>query len=1113
MKSTNNVLATNEKSYNNVDFVKNKIKTYNLNNENKKNKNYLPIVKYKNTSEKTKNVDNCMTTKSLNNLKNKNDIIRTGKYANEKIKVSEQINVNEKIKVNENLKHLKNRIPLLKTNILRTNETNKSMNTFKYKSNIERKENGEEGDIIKDLNIYNDANKCMEKNNSPKNEIEKNKIEKLTNINNITNDINNNIILEELSNRNKEKTIYINNGPMKKDTKCISQIKRTSININNKDYTCNISKPLIRRSITFMNTGKNIHLNKSTSSINNNENVLNNKKINDRMYIQNKAYIPQNSLIKNKIESSNKINNINTMNTMSSINNNNNNNNRNSIMLVKDINNNNIKSLTKDKYNKIITPISPVGINKKQTYKVSNIIENTISPILIPNYKKIKILKPTKIINPLSNDTFHNNLKKKLINTIMNPPAPKKIIKKDINDIYINKKKINNIDFKKINVPINKRITTIINKNEHDNIIISKQLTHKKNFIEINKQPLLRRHSTAILNHNISNLKTKISNVKDKNDKIYLNKGNITYKDNNTHNNHDKEKIIKYLPINNIQNEQETNIIPSNVLINQNVWTPKIMIIKKDNNEKNSNVENEIDNDNNKKNDNNDNNKKNDNNDNNKKNDNNDDNNKKNDNNDNNNNNNQSCVEKSNKINALFNIPKRLSSLIYPKIKKNFIAKINRNLNQTDKKNDDKNIDEKVNESLEKKINEPINEILVETKNQILNDLQNNQGELNYRTNKLTNDNTPSEYLENINKEKYILKEDIECHNKYIAHTNIMEKKDNKLNHVSDKNITYNDKIKDTNETSVSLKLKEITSNDLLCEYREEVLKKFNNEYINEEKNEIINEIYPKRLSYDNNKTYSSSCYNNTKQKEPEMIHKMNKNICSYEEISTYEKTKYIYPNETQESINCDITNISKDNYQPDHNDKGYKTNNLNINQKGNHNEEILHKEISHGEISHKEISHNDEISPIDKIYHNDEISYHDGVNMNTCEQNNNIKLREKQKEQIEKYDQTIKYIIDKNDDEIKNLFVNNNNDGEIIFDNKNIQDISEDFIKNEKINKIYISNNCINMYEEEEKNGETITKILNEKLNNIKTNQIIEHKDKNKIEHNTKGVLQKKNT
>lgn len=125
-------------------------------------------------------------------------------------------------------------------------------------------------------------------------------------------------------------------------------------------------------------------------------------------------------------------------------------------------------------------------------------------------------------------------------------------------------------------------------------------------------------------------------------------------------------------------------------------------------------------------------------------------------------------------------------------------------------------------------------------------------------------------------------------------------------------------------------------------------------------------------------------------------------------------KTKYIYPNETQESINCDITNISKDNYQPDHNDKGYKTNNLNINQKGNHNEEILHKEISHGEISHKEISHNDEISPIDKIYHNDEISYHDGVNMNTCEQNNNIKLREKQKEQIEKYDQTIKYIIDK---------------------------------------------------------------------------------------------------
>lgn len=91
-----------------------------------------------------------------------------------------------------------------------------------------------------------------------------------------------------------------------------------------------------------------------------------------------------------------------------------------------------------------------------------------------------------------------------------------------------------------------------------------------------------------------------------------------------------------------------------------------------------------------------------------------------------------------------------------------------------------------------------------------------------------------------------------------------------------------------------------------------------------------------------------------------------------------------------------------------DHNDKGYKTNNLNINQKGNHNEEILHKEISHGEISHKEISHNDEISPIDKIYHNDEISYHDGVNMNTCEQNNNIKLREKQKEQIEKYDRSI---------------------------------------------------------------------------------------------------------
>ncbi|CRH00943.1 conserved Plasmodium protein, unknown function [Plasmodium relictum] len=467
-KFTNYKNSFNDESISKRSFNISQLK--NEKNENSSLHENVYYSKYKDTPNlgSSKHSHNLNNTKDINSLKNTN----SKNYIDNSDKKNDIYDLESKNDLN-NLKS-KNYMIILKNN------TNKNItNTNKRKSIFEEKKGNILNNNIKRKYIENNKKKINENNNVEHINLEKNINLKCINSNNKF------IELKSLASNSKKienlkSTIsdHIENFP---------RIKKVLSKLKNNDKESKFKSISISKTLTDKKDKKE-PINENISNTNKKDSILieKNKTKNETAYYENRKTISRISLIKNS-----KINQICTEIKQNNISDN----------ILKNKRDENINSAIDDTKKNILN-MKVKEINKPSLLCINknekNINKfNGFSPKYLSKYKS-SIQKKTT--NSLSNEKFHQNLKKILINTIINPQK-----EKNISDQLFPKNSYDTI--KKADASLNKSILcykenlkNAIKSDLSKNSINIKEkipLTKNTNNSDV-KQKLIRRFSTIV---------------------------------------------------------------------------------------------------------------------------------------------------------------------------------------------------------------------------------------------------------------------------------------------------------------------------------------------------------------------------------------------------------------------------------------------------------------------------------------------------------------------------------------------------------------------------------------------------------------------------------------
>ncbi|CRG93771.1 conserved Plasmodium protein, unknown function [Plasmodium gallinaceum] len=516
----------------------------NLSITEKKNEKNKSILSHENVYySKYKNVFNSGNNKfsyNLNNCKDKNNLKDT--KGKDYIENSENINNSYKKNDSDNLRN-KNYISILKN----IDSKNKNI-TYKRKSIFEEKKQNEQNINIKKKYIENDK-KVNELNKVENVNLEKNKnIECFNSINEFNELKSVATHSEKIETLKLKSTIKNNNEKFLRIRKVWANLK----NNNNESKFKFIEKPI------FDKKDKKIPINESININNKNSTLIGiDKTKNETTHNENKKIIPKISLIKNNKK--NQIYNEIKQNHMSS-------------KILKNKIDETIGSET-DNIKKNVINLKLKEINKPSLLSI-NKKEKSInkftrfSPKYLLNNSKSSFKKKTT--NSMSNEKFHEDLKKILINTIINPQK-----EKNMSDQLFPK---NTYEFsKRGNISLNK--SNLINKENPESAIknvFSKNSINIKEKIPLiknqnnfdTKQKIIRRFSTVhdsqrfIFNKNNFTRRFSISNDEEK--YVTNNKSNLIHDKLKLNSGDNKLKYEKSIQLKKIQINSSLNC-PSSV--------------------------------------------------------------------------------------------------------------------------------------------------------------------------------------------------------------------------------------------------------------------------------------------------------------------------------------------------------------------------------------------------------------------------------------------------------------------------------------------------------------------------------------------------------------------